>query len=857
MQTSPVFCLSLALLLPACLYAPEPMPEVVTEAPILEARNLVVEDIDAVMPTDLLVLSGDGYVVLDGFRSRALHLEGREPAHVEIPTSAAWGEPVRLALRAGGGYWLADPGSRHREPALIGLESDGYPGLVLPLALPGDAVAALRPLVVAEQADDLVVGDRLGRLAWLDPKNGALRALLTEDAEGQPLGPITDLAVLANGHLLAVDAGTARIHLIVGHKVQRSIGRYGLWAGTLKKPKSVAVTEGGALLVADSALGVLQVFAQDGTFIALVGSEGLPVRFEQITAVRSVGSGRYLALDSATARVSSFELDPSALALAAGRSTVRRMRFQLEDPSDDVAGAGGRQCRQCHDGFVNDSRSVWDPAAQHHPVDIVPERDLPAFFPLSDDGELVCATCHSPHGVVDAAEAAGVLEEEGRLALVRHGGAETGFLRMDLVDSALCVACHEAAAHEAALSRLDLPGGAHPVGADLERAMAKRPGWSMERVAAWDSFPDEMRRGCMGCHTPHSGRDEPLLRSADDGSLCAVCHPDKASERDNHSLGQHIGRDVPTPRRAAQLVEARGGGVLCRTCHDLVGGATDALLRRPDDGGPLCVVCHDERKGLTRAPHGKIQGSRGLPCLRCHDVHGGPSDRHLLKLQPRGEGDPTGCGECHGRGAPNEPTDARPGRLGHPIIDQPGGVPQTDPPLLGCPSCHDPHLARPEDATKCRACHAEVAEVHTHGGHADVACKDCHPAHTEPPPARGTLAELNPLSQGCLRCHSPDTERDDAPIVDEYEHPAPVFLPDGGRWAPRGALPLYDAVGKQVEQGANGDLTCGSCHSTHDARERTDWKESCVACHGRDALAWYLYFHKPEKRGRGARKGQP
>lgn len=855
-RITPVFVLCTLLLAGGC-YEPEPVPEISTGVPLVEAKALLTGDVDSVMPTDLLVLGGDGYVVLDGYRGRALHLGGREALHEEI-TAGTWvGAPVRLARRGDGGYWLADPGGRNREAALIGLDSDGVPRKAVSLELEGDDVAPLRPVAVIEDGDALVVGDRLGRVAWIDAESGVVRSVLSEDAAGLPLGAISDLVVLPNGALLAVDPTTAKLHEVIEGGVERSIGRYGLWAGTMKKPKSAAVMSGGELLVADSALGVIQIFGPDGTFLALVGSAGSPLRFEHIVAVRAAGDGRYLALDAMGPSVSSFQLDAAEVSRVAARSGDRRLRFQLEEPSDEVAGRDGRQCRQCHDGFVNDSRSVWDPEAEHHPVDIVPERDLPSFFPLSGDGELVCTTCHSPHGVAEAEDVAGVGEAEERLSLTRHGDAETGFLRMRVQDSALCAACHEEAAHEATLKRLELPGQTHPVGEELEAAMSERPGWSKARVAEWDSFPEQIRKGCLGCHGPHGSKSEPLLRTAGDGNMCSVCHEEQAAERHNHPLGQQVGRDVPSPRPSAQLIEARGGGVLCRTCHDLVGGQGEVLLRRPADGGQLCLVCHDERKGLASAPHGEVAGARGMPCLGCHDLHGGPADRQLLKLKRGSTGDPLGCATCHGPGAPNEPEEARPGRVGHPVVDQPGGLPQSEPPLSGCPSCHDPHLATLDEATACRSCHLEVSTEWERGNHLRAACSDCHPVHTDLPRLDPAYSDLNPLSQGCLRCHSKGAESVDAPKVSDYEHPAPVFLPDGGRWAPRGDLPLFDAAGLRVETGANGDLTCGSCHSTHDARQLADWKESCSACHGRDALPWYLYFHRPEKRGKTPVKDQP
>jgi hypothetical protein len=117
-------------------------------------------------------------------------------------------------------------------------------------------------------------------------------------------------------------------------------------------------------------------------------------------------------------------------------------------------------------------------------------------------------------------------------------------------------------------------------------------------------------------------------------------------------------------------------------------------------------------------------------------------------------------------------------------------------------------------------------------------------------------ADVNPFSKRCLGCHSTDAESGDTSRVSDYEHPAPVFTPGGQRWQPLGDIPLYDASGLEVPAGANGDLTCGSCHRTHgpdpdepaDELRRPGWKAGCAACHGESTLAYYLYFHQPDRR---------
>ena len=82
------------------------------------------------------------------------------------------------------------------------------------------------------------------------------------------------------------------------------------------------------------------------------------------------------------------------------------------NPRPDVA--TGRQdvvstemmCFSCHDGYVLDSRFLWQEGGHTHPVGVVPsekvnipKEDGKTIFPLNDDGKVYCGTCHSAHGV--------------------------------------------------------------------------------------------------------------------------------------------------------------------------------------------------------------------------------------------------------------------------------------------------------------------------------------------------------------------------------------------------------------------------------------------------------------------------
>lgn len=115
---------------------------------------------------------------------------------------------------------------------------------------------------------------------------------------------------------------------------------------------------------------------------------------------------------------------------------------------------------------------------------------------------------------------------------------------------------------------------------------------------------------------------------------------------------------------------------------------------------------------------------------------------------------------------------------------------------------------------------------------------------------------LNPVSRRCLACHAEDAAVEPSVArVESYEHPEPVFQPDGARWAPLGALPLFDAAGRKVADTENGALTCASCHLSHgpdrtkagDHLRRPGWEGVCSACHADDGLIYYRWYHYRER----------
>ena len=155
---------------------------------------------------------------------------------------------------------------------------------------------------------------------------------------------------------------------------------------------------------------------------------------------------------------------------------------------EDVAG-DELMCLSCHDGSTVDSRSkVW--LLDKHKTGMKPSDKvkIPKLFPLSHEGEMMCATCHSAHSnPTDTSIERSI------------------FLRITNNDSIMCEMCHVAQ-----LPRKEN----HPI------HQGKEP--LPERIfaeGATPSFTDRNHVICESCHTPHAGVEKNLVSTMAESAL--------------------------------------------------------------------------------------------------------------------------------------------------------------------------------------------------------------------------------------------------------------------------------------------------------------------------------------------------
>ena len=604
------------------------------------------------------------------------------------------------------------------------------------------------------------------------------------------------VAVDEAGRAYAIDAlnYTVRSYAADGAPML-NLGRRGVAPGRHFRPRGLAASADG-VWVSDGELGVVQLFDARGGF------EGVLLdRHGELLVLDSP-----VDLEVAGDRLYVVERD-------AGR--VRELRFAFEagwrgtaavDP--DIESIDG--CTTCH--------LEW--------ADVVGAYgDLARSARQTGDGpfagsEGACLSCHDgavrdsrrlvwtlPGHPMEEPPASALVPEEFPLwrGSIRcrtchspHSRAGSGqshrdalMLRVSDERSELCSACHEEVE--------DASDGAHPMG------------------AAADS--GELIR-CEDCHVSHGASGPSLLPIHAEDDVCAACHADLSSRRAGHPLGVGL-TDLELPEEAVVGAE---GELLCATCHS-------AHRSSPAAG---CGSCHPSKAG-----HGDADSP--VACHKCHVAHG-------RSPAPQAAGDPTGCQICHAEDAEVGLAGRAPGALGHPV----DGAPADDGRPLVCGTCHDPHNPATEGAAACGSCHESAFDSASRGGgHGNLGCHECHPAHAAPPFDADLFADFNLLSRPCLGCHADG--RVGASQVEPLAHP-----PIGGedlvaRWEALVLLPLFDADGGRTAPTENGQIVCASCHLTHgpdqgeqrDHLRRGGWEKPCGACHGEDALWLYRYYHQP------------
>ncbi len=256
-----------------------------------------------------------------------------------------------------------------------------------------------------------------------------------------------------------------------------------------------------------------------------------------------------------------------------------------------------------------------------HPMNVDPLKSLPPDLPKGRKGELICGSCHDPHGTPDT------------LHFLRRQYVEfleSGrYFNPHIVSNYRgCTACHGDVSKESAvMSKNRRYGGDdlqiclschgtmepdHPVLVKLSPSM--KPGKDLPLTA-------DGKISCLTCHdpTPCNGKGMRMRgrKGGEAGNdLCFQCH-DKAE------LGSRNPHTSMSDRNA------------CKFCHDTMSDPKNDEAARVSfisNTRLICLRCHPQDKHPTNAnhmvvprmkipPEFKLDAKGKLTCTTCHNPH--------------------------------------------------------------------------------------------------------------------------------------------------------------------------------------------------------------------------------------------
>jgi predicted CXXCH cytochrome family protein len=531
-------------------------------------------------------------------------------------------------------------------------------------------------------------------------------------------------------------------------------------------------------------------------------------------------------------------------------------------------------CYSCHNGIMVDSRErFW--AKRGHRCNMVPSQKvrIPPEMPLGEKGEIVCATCHTVHGISDELR-----------------NQETIYLRFSNRNSEMCIMCH--------FTKIGgKDQGNHPINVT---------GLSIPQKI-FDLYGRTGTKGdviCETCHTVHGTTDKNLLVIPDrigenifTSELCEVCHGSNPSQpKKGLGMGSHPVDLTPKDARPPAVWEGgrkvalgKTEQIICETCHWPHDAAPQTSILAKKGETSICLDCH-KRQVLAKGTDHDLTITAPLAlniyeknaeiggiCSPCHIPH----NAGAVKLWSRRTekyiyADPISplCESCHKQ---DKPASAKKtGRFSHPVnrgLDKIKG--KTELPIFNrkgeksadgkvtCATCHDAHKWDPSRkkpgpgikvegdnrnsflrqadvpvSSLCLSCHQDKKVIMKSEHDLELSapkevnyldqtvdkggiCSPCHLVHN------GTSIKMwakqmdskdLAIKNLCFSCHM-EKGCGEKKLVGSISHPtekAMALLNADFKIT----LPQYDVYGERTD--SQGLITCSSCHDTHKWDPRKD-----------------------------------
>ncbi|MBN2373197.1 hypothetical protein JXL19_05370 [bacterium] len=523
-------------------------------------------------------------------------------------------------------------------------------------------------------------------------------------------------------------------------------------------------------------------------------------------------------------------------------------------------------CYSCHNGIMLDSRErFW--AKRGHACNMIPSKNvrIPPEMPLGEKGEVVCATCHTVHGVSDE---------------LRY--QETIYLRCSNRNSEMCMMCH--------VTKLGGKAhGNHPVhvtGIPVPQRIFDQYG----RVGAKGEII------CETCHTVHGTIDKNLLVIPDrigenvfTSELCEACHGSNPSRPDKGvGMGTHPVNITPKDARPPEIWEGgrnvafgEKGQIICETCHWPHNAQPSTCILAKKGETKICMDCHKRQTIIAGTDHDlsvsapqtvniyEQNAEGGGICSPCHIPHNaGPAKlwARKSKLSPEDAVSPL-CLSCHETGRPAEKKPA--GLFSHPVgLGLKRIKAKTDLPLYAdkgnksadgsvtCATCHNAHQWDPAmeqsgpgmnkegdthnsflryadvpASSLCMTCHQDKKTLIKTKHDLSVSapeevnllnqtikkggvCSPCHLVHNASSIkiwARQAASQNKTITSLCLSCHSPK-KCGEKKLTGLISHPTEKAMSLMGEEY-KISYPQFDLSGRRTDN--KGQITCASCHDPH------------------------------------------
>jgi len=469
--------------------------------------------------------------------------------------------------------------------------------------------------------------------------------------------------------------------------------------------------------------------------------------------------------------------------------------------------ASEKMCYSCHHGAVIDSRRAMLEQHQHPSIysknrkddkaltaDDEKNRDaIPDIFPKTDNKELLCSSCHTPHN-----------SDENQQVL--YQGHKNSWMRVSNQDGNLCERCHESKAMAARIEdtvssvtpRAINHSSNHPLEIKFLMPVAGETQHYVQEEHLQQGLPEELVKNgaaldnqqqliCQSCHQIHAGKGDDLLTLANaDSELCISCHQTKYAEGKKalHQQGIH-----PVNIDLEEAVHYKGkeiSTVTCNSCHQAHNGAADSALllkqfeAQQDD---LCTICHKDKysnnpeqahkKGihpanfkLEQAIDQEGKKISEVNCSSCHNMHNGIADSALImplkNTNNIKDAQQALCVSCHQQQFAKDKQEAHQKGI-HPVnikleqaIKYQGEVIEQ----LNCSTCHKVHQGKVNTAllwdgteqkieTLCTICH----QNHSAENSEEALEKGIHPVNIKLDKAI-KINNKTIKTVSCLSCHS-------------------------------------------------------------------------------------------------------